>query len=67
MNSRKYFTGIVAALVVSLAANPLTILAQDSTKKLILTEAITAAVNNNKAIRLSKFTTSWFFLHGNEY
>jgi outer membrane protein TolC len=58
MNSRKYFTGIVAALVVSLAANPLTILAQDSTKKLILTEAITAAVNNNKAIRLSKLDES---------
>jgi outer membrane protein TolC len=58
MNSRKYFIGIVAATVVSFAANPLTISAQDSTKKLILTEAITAAVNNNKAIQLSKLDES---------
>ena len=58
MNRRKYFVGIVSSVVIFFIANSSVVLAQDSTKILSLTEAITAALSNNKAIQLSKLDES---------
>ncbi len=58
MNRRKYFIVKIVAAVLFLNSAVSASLAQDSTKYLSLNEAITATLNNNKAVQLAKLDES---------
>ena len=54
MSRKKYFTSLAVAIAITSIAFAAGASAQDSTKNLALSEAITATLNNNKTIQLAK-------------
>ncbi len=54
MSRKKYFTSLAVAIAITSIAFAARASAQDSTKNLALSEAITATLNNNKTIQLAK-------------